>query len=1686
MRNLFCVVTFLVIGSYCFSQTHTPKTVSITSNCNGYYEYLPVNYATSGKQYPLLVYCGGAGTFGSGTTSQLSKLLAEGPPYYINNKQFPTTFTTATEITSFIVISPQFVAWPKPADVEAVLNYVLSHGYRVDQSRIYLAGFSAGGDVSWKYPNTGILSAKKLAALVPVSGYNYPYVDSGAKYISAANLPVWALHSTSDQTAPYTWSQNFVNKINSFNPSVRAKITLVSGPTHDGSKNYFYNPSFRDGGYNVYEWMLQYRRNYPPVAKAGTDLTITLPVSSVRLDGTASYDPENSPLTYSWTKISGPSPYTIDNSSSASPLVSGLVAGTYSFELTVSDTNGYTGKDTVDIKVINPNPNTLPVASAGNDISILLPQTSVTLNASSSYDQGGSIESYDWTELSGPVQVSIAKSATPTINNLTKGTYLIKLVVTDNEGGTDADTMKLTVINPFPNKAPVSDAGTDQTISLPSNSVSLDGSASSDVDGTIVSYLWQQIAGPSPAIIVAPNLAMTSVTNLVQGTYKFELKVTDDSSAVGKDTIQVIVFPAPTISNRYVRVNLYGGTNPYNQDGWNNWNVTGSTNITSSNFKYSDGAISSINAVLSYTQGIGDNGASYGGTMCPAQVLRYATYSTASTRSLTIKGLNNSLTYDLEFYSSRLTTGNSTAIVVNGVKQTVVTDNNKSNSMAFTDVKPSNGQIVVSINKSAGTYSYLNGFTLIEKTVQQNTSAPPVASAGADIALQLPVNSVQLDGSSSFDADGSIVMYKWSEVSGPASFTISNPSSATTSVTNLTAGIYNFELAVTDNSGSTSKDTVQITVNEIIQPGTADSLNCGRAYTIVMLGSSTTYGTGATPIDSSWVNRYSYYTHNKNLQTTIVNLGVPSLTSYEVLCPTGFVPPANRPAPDTLHNISKALRYRPDAIVINLPSNDIAMGYSLQEIKDNYERVMQIADSAQIPVWVTTTQPRNTLSPTERTYQMQLRDWTYQRFANKAIDFWTTVANDDGTINPLYSAGDGVHVNNAGHYLFYVRVMAERILDSLCLRKNLRPVAKAGNDVVLTLPEDSVQLNGMNSFDSDGGIVSYSWAMISGPAQFLTNALASSSPKIKGLIVGTYRFELTVTDNLGAIGKDTVQITVNPLGPQSPVANAGSDQVINLPSNSVQLNANASYDPDGTVESYLWNKISGPVSFSITDNTVVNPVITNLANGIYSFQLIVTDNDGLEGKDTLLIKVNRPPVANAGNDNSITLPVNSLQLDGSGSGDADGTIIAFKWSKVSGPSQYLLSNSFVVKPTLSNLAQGTYQFELTVTDNDGASAKDTVTIVVNHALNLAPVANAGTDQTITLPTSAAVVNGSSSFDSDGSIVNYQWSQISGPSSATINSSSSVSSQINNLIEGIYLFELKVTDDSSAIGKDTVQITVLPQPTTVSKLIRVNVYGGANPYGTGNWNNWTIGSGERSNSASANFIYDDATVSTINANLSFSSGIADNGATYGGTMCPPPVLRYASYSTSTRTLIIKGLNNGYNYDIEFYSSRANTGNSTQFTINGASKTVVTDKNLTNQVVFTNLVPANGQIAITLARVGTYNYLNGFTLTERAQLSSPTTNRERSGMPTISEKNDAINVFPNPFISQVQLTLNDSYKGIFDIQIFDLSGRLLKQFEFVKTNVDFSKTLSMQDLDKGNYILKMQIGKNKYSTKLIKLK
>lgn len=199
--------------------------------------------------------------------------------------------------------------------------------------------------------------------------------------------------------------------------------------------------------------------------------------------------------------------------------------------------------------------------------------------------------------------------------------------------------------------------------------------------------------------------------------------------------------------------------------------------------------------------------------------------------------------------------------------------------------------------------------------------------------------------------------------------------------------------------------------------------------TIVILGSSTAAGTGPKDIANAWVNRYIAYVEDSNHDRKVINLAKGSYTTYHIL-PRDYVPPEGRPRPDPGRCITMALLLEASAIIINLPSNDAAYGYSVTEQLANYDSILTAADAENVPIWITTTQPRN-LSVEKRQNLMDMRDSTWSRFGSKAVDFWTRLAQEDGTIDPAFDCGDGVHLNDLGHSILFERVVAAGVLDSV-------------------------------------------------------------------------------------------------------------------------------------------------------------------------------------------------------------------------------------------------------------------------------------------------------------------------------------------------------------------------------------------------------------------------------------------------------------------------------------------------------------------------------------------------------------------------------------------------------------------------------------------------------------------------------
>lgn len=226
-----------------------PVHATVSLNCDGYYETLPARYDSSAAKYPLILFVHGIGELGNGG-SDLSSVLRAGLPRLIYKKVFPPDFLVNGQHFSFIVISPQFKKRPGSAELESVLQYMLKK-YRVDESRIYLTGLSMGGGVTWEFSAE---HGNQLAAIVPLAGGTSPN-GKLTEGIAGFNLPVWAFHNTDDNVVPVAFTLDFVAGINSFKPANLAKATIWTSGGHDcWTKGY--DPNTREGGKNMYEWML--------------------------------------------------------------------------------------------------------------------------------------------------------------------------------------------------------------------------------------------------------------------------------------------------------------------------------------------------------------------------------------------------------------------------------------------------------------------------------------------------------------------------------------------------------------------------------------------------------------------------------------------------------------------------------------------------------------------------------------------------------------------------------------------------------------------------------------------------------------------------------------------------------------------------------------------------------------------------------------------------------------------------------------------------------------------------------------------------------------------------------------------------------------------------------------------------------------------------------------------------------------------------------------------------------------------------------------------------------------------------------------------------------------------------------------------------------------------------------------
>jgi len=664
-------------------------------------------------------------------------------------------------------------------------------------------------------------------------------------------------------------------------------------------------------------------------------------------------------------------------------------------------------------------------------------------------------------------------------------------------------------------------------------------------------------------------------------------------------------------------------------------------------------------------------------------------------------------------------------------------------SWAFGDGTSSTQQVTTHTYQSAGTYAArltvtdnggATGSATVTITVSTPSNRPPTATASANPTSGVAPLVVSFTGSGS-DPDGTIASYAWTFGDGTTS-SVRNPSHTYSS-----AGNYTATLTVTDNNGAAGSATVNITVatNRAPSVTVAATPMSGRApLAVSFTGSATdpdgtiasyswTFGDGGT---STLQNPSHTYQSAGNYTATLTvtdNLGARGTATVGIV----VSPPANQPptasasANPTSGAAPLAVSFTgsgsdPDGTIASYAwSFGDATTSSLQnpshtyQSAGNYAATLTVTDNAgatgtaSVAITVGTNRPPTaTASATPTTGTAPL-----------AVSFTGSATDTDGTIaSYAWTFGDGTtstqqnvsHTyQTAGTYTATMTATdnagargSASVTITVNPPANRPPTASASANPISGAAPLTVSFTGSGS-DPDGTIASYAWTFGDATTSLLQN------PSHTYQSAETYTATLTVTDNSGATGTASVTITVRVN--QAPTATASATPTSGPAPLAVSFTGTGT-DSDGTITSYAWAFGDGGTS------TLQNPSRTYQTAGSYTATLTVTDNGGAQGSATVAITVqqgNRPPIANAGADQTNRDPGATITLNGTASLDPDGGTLTYQWTQTAGTAVTLTGANTATPSFVTPLRiTATYTFTLAVTDNGSpaASAQDTVNV----------------------------------------------------------------------------------------------------------------------------------------------------------------------------------------------------------------------------------------------------------------------------------------------------------------------------------------------------------------------------------------
>ena len=1121
-------------------------------------------------------------------------------------------------------------------------------------------------------------------------------------------------------------------------------------------------------------------------------------------------------------------------------------------------------------EVSGPNINYSPVAVAGDDQTVA-EGVSVQLSGSGSSDPNGDPIFYQWTQTGGiDVLLSDTTAADPSFTSPTAlpgdEVLTFELVVNDGELFSSADAVNVTVLAAAPqNRAPVADAGADQTVTE-GDFVQLSGSGSSDPDGDAITYQWTQTNGISVVLSdgTAANPTFTAPVGLTADeTLIFELVVNDGD--LNSDPVSVAITAQPVPAEGI--------------------NIAPLATAAASSVHRTSSVLNAIDECIDgYPGDSSCEWTSYGGQEGTWLELTW-TEPHIVDRIILYDRPNSSD----QITGATITFSDGSIIVIDALDDTGAGDEYSFSPREITSLRMD----VTSVHwqTSSVGLSEIEVFEVNDPSINRS----PVAVAGDDQTVAEGV-SVQLSGSGSSDPNGDPIFYQWTQTGG-IDVLLSDTTAADPSFTSPTAlpgdEVLTFELVVNDGELFSSADAVNVTVLAAAPQNRAPVADAGADQTVTEGDFVQLSGSGSSDPDGDAIT----------YQWTQTN-GISVVLSDGTAANPTFTAPVGLTADETLIF----------ELVVNdgdLNSDPVSVAITAQPVPAEGINIAPLATAAASSVHRTSSVLNaidecidgypgdsscewTSYGGQEGTW-LELT-WTEPHIVDRIILYdrpnssdqitGATITFSDGSIIVI----DALDDTGAGdEYSFSPREITSLRMDvtsvhwqtsSVGLSEievfevndpsiNRSPVAVAGDDQ--TVAEGvSVQLSGSGSSDPNGDPIFYQWTQTGGIDVLLSDTTAAdpsftSPTALPGDEVLT--FELVVNDGELFSSADAVNVTVLAAAPQNraPVADAGADQTV-TEGDFVQLSGSGSSDPDGDAITYQWTQTNG-ISVVLSDGTAANPTFTApvglTADETLIFELVV--NDGDLNSDPVSVAITAQPVpaeginiaplatAAASSVHRTSSVLNAIDecTDGypgdsscewTSYGGQEGTWLELTWTEphivdriilydrpnssdqITGATITFSDGSIIVIDALDDTGAGDeYSFsprEITSLRMDVTSvhwqtssvglSEIEVFEVNDPSINRSPVAVAGDDQTVAEGVSVQL-SGSGSSDPNGDPIFYQWTQTGGIDvllSDTTAADPSFTSPTALPGDEVLTFELVVNDGELFSSADAVNVTVL--------------------------------------------------------------------------------------------------------------------------------------------------------------------------------------------------------------------------------------------------------------------------------------